>query len=339
MTANVQPQQSVAEITTTHQLETTDNGVRCVVCHHTWAKSPVHDCPGVVWYEWEEAPEELKTNKQIREAGQRLKKDAVAAGCLWSSRHGWIWLYDVAKSTEPRPPLTPGQIAGVERMRERARERRTCVRCGVEQESRRYLTVGLCDNCIRKEQLSADRERAIKWARYMLANPAGWVILDTETTGLDHDAEIIQVAIVSPNGAVQLDSYCKPVGPIPADATYIHGITDEMVKDAPDFPTVYEKIAALLNGKKTVIYNAEFDRSMLRQTCRRHGIEILSSTEWLCAMERYAEFYGEWSDYWHSYKWQPLPGGNHTAVGDCLATLKLIEEMANTNLTNLLLSE
>jgi DNA polymerase-3 subunit epsilon len=45
-------------------------------------------------------------------------------------------------------------------------------------------------------------------------------------------------------------------------------------------------------------------------------------------MLKYAEFVGEWNDYHGNYRYQKLPGGDHTAVGDCRATLKVIKKMA-----------
>jgi DNA polymerase-3 subunit epsilon len=47
-----------------------------------------------------------------------------------------------------------------------------------------------------------------------------------------------------------------------------------------------------------------------------------------CAMQRYAEWYGEWNDYFGSFRWQRLEGGDHSALGDCRATLELIRKMA-----------
>jgi DNA polymerase-3 subunit epsilon len=45
-------------------------------------------------------------------------------------------------------------------------------------------------------------------------------------------------------------------------------------------------------------------------------------------MLQYARFIGEWNSYYNSYKWQKLDGGDHTALGDCLATLEVIRVMA-----------
>jgi hypothetical protein len=48
--------------------------------------------------------------------------------------------------------------------------------------------------------------------------------LGTETTGIDGDAEVIEIAIIDIRGYVLLDTLIRPQGDIPAEATAIHGI-------------------------------------------------------------------------------------------------------------------
>lgn len=39
-----------------------------------------------------------------------------------------------------------------------------------------------------------------------------WLSLDTETTGIDEDAEVVEVALVSPIGEVLFESLVRPLG-------------------------------------------------------------------------------------------------------------------------------
>ena len=55
----------------------------------------------------------------------------------------------------------------------------------------------------------------------------------------------------------------NPGRPIPKEASDVHKITDEDVKDAPAFAAVVEEIAALLSGCVPAAYNAAFDRAFL----------------------------------------------------------------------------
>lgn len=179
--------------------------------------------------------------------------------------------------------------------------------------------------------MPSDRELASDWARKLLTR-TDWVILDTETTGLGRDAEICQIGILAPSGQVLLDTLVKPVRPIPMDATMIHHITDAMVTDAPTFLEVAPQMRELLGGVTVVIYNANFDERMLQQSALAHGWKDydvpIFSADYTDAMEMYAQWYGEWSHYHGSYKWQSLPGGDHSALGDARATLAVIRRMA-----------
>jgi len=90
-----------------------------------------------------------------------------------------------------------------------------------------------------------------------------YVILDTETTGLRRPAEIIQIAIVDPNGKTLLDTLLHPKNPIPPESTAIHGITDGYVVGCPEWPAVKELVMRYTDGKSILVYNAKFDRHMM----------------------------------------------------------------------------
>lgn len=167
-----------------------------------------------------------------------------------------------------------------------------------------------------------------------------YLVLDTETTGL-RDGEICQIAIIDQDGNVLLDELVKTVDPIPGESTNIHGITDDMVKDARPWSLVVEDVRKLLAGKNVVVYNAVYDRKMMHQSNDRSGLDRIDwkrFTRWYCAMEAYAEFYGEWNDYHGNYRWQRLTmaakrfniptDGAHSALADCQMTLAVVKAMA-----------
>lgn len=167
-----------------------------------------------------------------------------------------------------------------------------------------------------------------------------FLVLDTETTGLER-GEICQIAIIDWLGNVLLDTLVKPVGKIPADASRIHGIYDRDVIDAPSWALLSPSIEKLLSGRDVVIYNAVYDRKMMHQSAEAAR---LPKTDWKgiarfwCAMEAFAEVYGDWNGYRNSYRWQKLttaasyynvPIDNaHSALGDCLMTLEVVKGIA-----------
>ena len=74
---------------------------------------------------------------------------------------------------------------------------------------------------------------------------ANALILDTETTGLDDDAEVVELAVIDCAGTVLLDTLVRPSGPVPAEAAAIHGITDAMLADAPTWSEIHARFCDL----------------------------------------------------------------------------------------------
>lgn len=185
---------------------------------------------------------------------------------------------------------------------------------------------------------ASDRQAAAHWARQLLADD--FVILDTETTGLGVFDQVVQVAVIDKTGAVLLDTLVKPTRPIPRAASAIHGITDARVADAPTFGQIYDHLLMAIGGKRVAIYNKNFDVEMLHQSEQLYALECDST--WACigqdawqalavwedVMIPYSDWVGEWSEWHGSNRWQKLPGGDHTALGDVRACLAVLKQMA-----------
>ena len=157
------------------------------------------------------------------------------------------------------------------------------------------------------QDIPTDKQRAILKAQEWMARDP--LFLDTETTGLDHTAEACEIAVVNTDGLVVFHSLVKPTRPIPTDATGIHGITDEMVKDAPTFaevaPTLWEK----LSGHLVIAYNANYDSRIIMQSehiSKAPGRTNEQGWNWGCAMHLYARYRGDWNERRHQYRWQTL---------------------------------
>jgi hypothetical protein len=176
------------------------------------------------------------------------------------------------------------------------------------------------------------------WAAAALADP-NVVILDTETTGLHDEARIVDIAVVAMDGRVLLDTLVNPGEPIPAEATRIHGITDEMVADAPTFGEILGALGRAVGEQRVLIYNEPFDVGRLRHELALHFSYATDAAEavrlwftgstWQDAMVPYSDWYGDWSEWHGNYAWQPLNGG-HRALGDCLAVIECLRAMTGT---------
>lgn len=165
-----------------------------------------------------------------------------------------------------------------------------------------------------------------------------YFVLDTETTGLDGFAEIVQISIVDSHGVVRMDKLIKPVMQIPAEATAIHGITNEMVAQAEPLPVA--EIASIITGQHVIVYNLDYDMRLLYQSARVQNvpfIQWLECAQWYCAMKEFAEVFGDWNPKRKQYKWQKLTtacqyfgvtvNDAHTALGDCKMTLEVCKAM------------
>ncbi len=178
------------------------------------------------------------------------------------------------------------------------------------------------------EDMLADyHSKAQVWAAGVLANKEDYVILDTETTGLQN-AEFVQVSIIDLDGGVLLNTLAKPTCPIEPGAQNVHGISMEQLVAAPTYVDLYPQLEKTVNGRTILAYNAAFDRGILENTARNHGAPLLKPEGWECVMLKYAEYYGEWNEYYESFRWQKLKGGDHSALGDCRATLDILKQMA-----------
>lgn len=187
------------------------------------------------------------------------------------------------------------------------------------------------------ETLEMARADAVTWAS-SITTRSDVLYLDTETTGLGATDEVIDIAAVDNDGHVLLNTLVRPHRSIPRIATEIHGITDEMVTDAPDWPTVYPQLVGLFSRyRHVVVYNADFDRRLISQSCAVYVLRP-AQARWHCAMKRYAEFVGDQSSSFGDYRWFNLGMAvrrlgltvvaDHRALSDARACRAVVDAMA-----------
>jgi DNA polymerase-3 subunit epsilon len=176
-----------------------------------------------------------------------------------------------------------------------------------------------------------DRAAAVEWARNLMVS-RDFVIFDSETTGLSSPVDFVEIAVVSPTGETLFDSLLKPSCRIELAARAVHGHSAKSLSDAPRFFEVYPDLLQALYNRRVVVFNASYDRRVWDTAVRNLGARgALAGNlpRWECAMRQYARFVGEPSKRGgRGYRPQKLPGGDHTALGDALATLHLIEGIA-----------
>lgn len=110
-----------------------------------------------------------------------------------------------------------------------------------------------------------------------LRNPI--IFFDLETTGVDIMSDrIVELSLIKvyPNGTEEVKSRrLNPERPIPAEATKVHGITDDDVKDAPTFKQVAKDLARIFEGCDVAGFNSNrFDIPLLEEEFLRAGVDF-----------------------------------------------------------------
>ena len=104
-----------------------------------------------------------------------------------------------------------------------------------------------------------------------------YVVLDTETTGLNVDDghRVIEI------GCVEIENRCltgreyhqtiNPMREVDRSAEEIHGMNAEKLKNFPKFEGIAEEFTEFIKGSTLIIHNAEFDTGFLDAELSRIG--------------------------------------------------------------------
>lgn len=102
-----------------------------------------------------------------------------------------------------------------------------------------------------------------------------FIALDLETTGLypgqDEITEIGAVLLRDGQVVEKFQTFVDPKRPLPAEIVKLTGITDEMLKGAPELPQALDQFLAFAGARPLIAHNAAFDLSFLQEACRKTG--------------------------------------------------------------------
>ena len=108
------------------------------------------------------------------------------------------------------------------------------------------------------------------------------IVLDTETTGLDYTKErMVEFAAVRlENGKIKgkFQTLINPQQHIRKSSIAIHGITSEMVADAPTEEEIMPKILEFIGDYPIVAHNAIFDYTFINEAAIRTTGEEIKNT-------------------------------------------------------------
>lgn len=162
------------------------------------------------------------------------------------------------------------------------------------------------------------------------------VTLDTETSGIGPDDQVIEVGLIVRNlslhsaSPVTWTSLVKPSVPIQPDARGAHHITDEELADAPAIGEVIQPLREHLGGADAIVgHNLEFDLRMLKQSgVPDEIIPLKRICTWLCAKHLWPNAPGYANQtlrYWREIDLKLWP--MHRALTDACVTDALLIEM------------
>ena len=104
------------------------------------------------------------------------------------------------------------------------------------------------------------------------------VCFDIETTGLQVMKEAITEigAVVLKNGEItdRFQTFVNPGRRLTPEIIGLTGITDAMLKDAPQPKEALEAFLKFVDGRPLAAHNAEFDIGFIREGCRRAGLDF-----------------------------------------------------------------
>ena len=98
-----------------------------------------------------------------------------------------------------------------------------------------------------------------------------YIVLDTETTGLDPDDghKIIEIGCIEIlNRNITNNTFHKYINPnreIDVEASKIHGLTNTFLKDKPVFEEIYLELREYIGNSPIIIHNAPFDIGFLKK--------------------------------------------------------------------------
>ncbi|MFZ9695932.1 MAG: exonuclease domain-containing protein, partial [Chitinophagaceae bacterium] len=155
--------------------------------------------------------------------------------------------------------------------------------------------------------------------------------IDLETTGVNLGTDrIIEIAIVKILGDGTRSTKRKlinPGMPIPAASSEVHGISDEMVKDAPSFQQVAQELKQMLDGCDLAGYNSNrFDVPLLMEEFLRAEVDFdMKGRKMLDVQQVFYKMEPRTLGAAYQFYCGKILEGAHSAEVDATATYEILE--------------
>ncbi len=202
-----------------------------------------------------------------RQALDQMNYDVIEEPVAYTIRHDKSTVFFYDKKTAVRRPLK-------------------CVQCGKDIRYRRKL----CRSCFEADLAVRRAEGDVHRAAQYHMERERVLFFDLELTGVYHHDEILSISITDGNGRIVMDTLVKPAKKRKWKETEkIHGITPDMVADAPLLSELTPKIKEIFAGADALIaygvstdyshikyiYDTEAEREALHKKTRCASIEFV----------------------------------------------------------------
>lgn len=113
--------------------------------------------------------------------------------------------------------------------------------------------------------------------KFKYLNIDNFVVIDTETTGLDNDDEVVELAVLSSEGEKLYHSYFYPEKEVNPGAAKVNHLTKAVLKEKVGEKKLdaaeWAKILEVIGDKKILGHNIQFDIRLLSQTFKKNGVD------------------------------------------------------------------
>lgn len=258
-----------------------------------------------------------------------LKKNVVKANYYISKRlygsycdipyYSLIELLDLEKEDIKKyiKVATPKQLESLKKAREVALSNRTCIKCERVYPSKKDLHEGICNECWHEEKV----KRKVK---DIFENKDKYLIADTETTGVEKDDKIIDIAIIDLEGNILLNTLLYTDKEISEGAYEVNHISKEDLIGKPTFKDIIKEIETIIQDKTLLIFNSSFDVNMMKNNGYKKDIKSQ------CLMNLYMDYIDtdRWVGLQRALDYEGIEiEQNHRALGDCYCCLELLKKM------------
>lgn len=168
---------------------------------------------------------------------------------------------------------------------------------------------------------------------FRVLNISNFVVLDTETTGLYKDDEVIELSVIDELGRELYHSLFKPEKKMGEAALRVTGLDNPMLENEPLFKDEWKNIKQAVGEKKILGHNISYDYRITLATAKRYGInenEVKSLFHDCIDSKEIAKKYLRSRSYKLAYLCKKLgitESQKHRATYDCLQTLQMLRRL------------